>query len=51
MDEWKGACARSVMYEHVAYQHLGLVLNEDPSYKKGSSKIWARFQFFLNGMP
>lgn len=47
MDEWKGACARSVMYEHVAYQHLGLVLNEDPSYKKGSSKNMGKISVLL----
>lgn len=27
-DEWKGACARAVMYTHVGYQHMGLILND-----------------------
>ena len=35
------------MYEHVAYQHLGLVLNEDPSYKKGSSKNMGKISVLL----
>lgn len=35
-DEWKGACARAVMYTHVGYQHTGLVLNDSTANNKNN---------------
>lgn len=47
-DLWKGSCARSVMYTHMAYYaQNGLVLNDDPSYTKNSSKNMGKISVIL----
>lgn len=47
LPEYQGAAARSVFYMHVTYSNLGLILDDDSSYKSGSSKNMGKISVLL----
>lgn len=47
LNEYKGEAARCVFYEHMAYNHLGLILDDDPSYRKDYSKNMGKVSVLL----